>query len=109
MDRNAESIIGTDPALQPWQFYGPTTRRDGRLYLHLVMRPYDEVIVRGVPVNRVQRVRTLDGDGSLEYSTRTAVLDRLNADPTRELIVTIPESCLDPFATVVVVDFDRLD
>lgn len=109
MGRNGESIVGTDPALEPWQFYGPTTRRGNRLYLHLVMRPYEEVIVRGVPVNRIRRVGLLDHDRDLQYSTRTTVLDRLNADPMGELLITVPESSLDRYATILFVDFAHLD
>ncbi len=109
MGRNGESIVGTDPGLEPWQFYGPTTRRDNRLYLHLVMRPYEEVVVRGVPVNRVIRVGLLEDGRELPYSTRTSVLDRLNADPMGQLLITVPERDLDPLATVLFVDFVDLD
>ena len=47
MNRHAEAVVGTEPGLEPWQFYGPSTRRDSTVYLHLLMRPYDAVTVRG--------------------------------------------------------------
>jgi alpha-L-fucosidase len=105
MATNAESILDTEPGLDPWQFYGPSTRRGSRVYLHLLLRPYGQVTVRGVPVKRVERVRALGRDRPLEHRARTAVLDQLNADPLGELVVTVPEDTLDPIATVLAVDF----
>lgn len=37
------------------------------------------------------------------------MLDRLNADPAGELVITVPTAALDPLATVLVVDFEHLD
>jgi alpha-L-fucosidase len=105
MATNAESILDTEPGLDPWQFYGPSTRRGSRVYLHLLLRPYEQVTVRGVPVKRVERVRALGGDRPLEHRARTTVLDQLNADPLGQLVVTVPEDALDPIATVLAVDF----
>ena len=109
MATHSESILDTEPGLEPWQFYGPSTRRGDRLYLHLLMRPYDEVTVRGVPVRRVTGVARLGRPGQLAHAVRTSVLDRLNADPKGELVIRVPEDALDPLATVLVVDFERLD
>ena len=39
MDAYGESIHDTEPGLAPWQFYGPSTRRGDRIYLHLLSRP----------------------------------------------------------------------
>jgi alpha-L-fucosidase len=105
MALHGESILGTEPGLAPWQFYGPSTRRGNVFYLHLLLRPYTTVSVRGVPVRRVREVRVLGPDRPLEFRFRTAVLDQLNADPTGELIVAVPEDALDPLATVLRVDF----
>jgi alpha-L-fucosidase len=101
---NAESIIGTEPGLEPWQFYGPSTRRGTRRYLHLLMRPYGQITVRGVPVKRVERVQRLGHPAPLEFTFRTSVIDQLNADPFGELVITVPEELLDPMATVVALD-----
>ncbi len=104
MDVNAESIIGTEPGLEPWQFYGPSTRNGTRVYLHLLMRPYEQVIVRGVKVKRVERVQRLGHAPPLEFTFRTSVIDQLNDDPLGELVITVPDALLDPMATVLAVD-----
>jgi alpha-L-fucosidase len=101
---NGESIVGTKPGLEPWQFYGPSTRRDTRLYLHLLMRPYEQVTVRGLPVKRVERVELLGHDQPLDLTFRTSVIDRLNADPLGELVIPVPEELLDPMASVLTID-----
>ncbi|MDP9180877.1 MAG: alpha-L-fucosidase [Chloroflexota bacterium] len=105
MQRNGDSIIGTMPGLEPWQFYGPTTRRGDTLYLHLLMRPYDAVTVRGVPIRRVTSVRALSSGAQLAFSVRCSVIDQLlNADPMGELTIQVLESAVDPLATVIVVE-----
>ncbi len=105
MQRNGESIIGTTPGLEPWQFYGPTTHRGDALYLHLLMRPYDDATVRGVPIRRVESVRELSSGRQLAFSGRCSVIDQLlNTDPMGELTIEMPESVLDPLATVLVVE-----
>jgi len=105
MRRYGESIVGTTPGLEPWQFYGPTTRRGDRIYLHLLMRPYDTVTVRGVPVRRVGAVRHVATGTALHYETRCAILDGLfNPDPSGELTIAVPETLVDPLATVVAID-----
>jgi alpha-L-fucosidase len=102
MDAHAASIHDSLPGLEPWQFYGPSTRRGDRIYLHLLMRPYDTVTVRGVPVKRVRAARVLASGRALEFDTRTSVLDRMfNSDPLGELAIRVPESELDPQATVI--------
>jgi alpha-L-fucosidase len=106
MARHRESIVGTEPGLAPWQFYGPSTRRGEQIFLHLLMRPYDAVTVRGVPVRRVRGVRALGNGASLPWTSRVAVVDRLfNTDPLGELRITVPETAIDPCATVIAIDF----
>jgi alpha-L-fucosidase len=117
MRRNGESIIGTGPGLEPWQFYGPSTQKDpstaagaelrmsGTIYLQLLMRPYDAVTVRGVPIRRVKSVRELSSGTQLAFSGRCSVIDQLlNSDPMGELTIQVPESVLDPLATVLAVE-----
>jgi alpha-L-fucosidase len=95
--------VGTQPGLEPWQFHGPSTRRGERIFLHLLARPYEEVVVRGVRVNRVRAVRELATGATLEHRARVSALDRAlrNADPVGELRIRVPEALLDPLATVV--------
>ncbi len=107
MDVHGESIHDTEPGLAPWQFYGPSTRRGSRLYLHLLSRPYDTVAVRGVPIRRVRAVTALGTGTVLDASGRCPVVDELfNGDPTGELTIRVPEAVLDPIATTIAVDVD---
>jgi alpha-L-fucosidase len=123
LERNGDAIYGTAPALEPWQFYGPTTQdspahpeesrspqqadegSSRRTYLHLLMRPYESITVRGVPIRRVTSVRALGAADQLSYTSRCALLDQmLNSDPLGELAIEVPENALDPLATVIAVD-----
>jgi alpha-L-fucosidase len=107
MRAHRESILDTEPGLAPWQFYGPSTRRGSRLYLHLLARPYDTVTVRGVPIRRVRGAVALGAGTPLDLGTRCPVIDELfNADPTGEVTIRVPESVLDPLATVIALDVE---
>ncbi len=106
MGRHAESVVGTTAGLAPWQFYGPSTRRGDRVYLHLLMRPYESVTVRGVPIERVRAVRALGSATPLAHESRCAIVDTFfNPDPLGELTIEVPEAALDPWATVIAIDF----
>lgn len=106
--RHGEALFGTRPGLEPWQFYGPTTRRDHTVYLHLLMRPNAPVALRGVPVQHVTAVRNVAIGHALEHASRRPVLDTLfGTDGPGELLIDVPESELDPVATVIAVQFDR--
>jgi alpha-L-fucosidase len=106
MDGHADAILDTTPGLEPWQFYGPSTRKGDRVFLHLLMRPYEDgVVVRGLPIKRIARVRELKSGRDLDFSTRCAILDQLfNADPMGEATIRVPEALVDPLATVVEVE-----
>jgi alpha-L-fucosidase len=102
MDANRACIHDTTPGLEPWQVYGTSTRSGERLFVQLLMRPYDSVTIRGVPIKRVRSVRHLSTGAELEFSRRAAVLDQLlNVDPTGELRIQVPEKLIDPLATVL--------
>lgn len=105
MAAHGESIIDTTPALKAWQFYGPSTRRGDRLYLHLLMKPYETVTVRGLPIKRVQAAHALGGGEPLAFTTRCAILDQMfNVDPVGEVTIAVPQALVDPHATVIAVD-----
>jgi alpha-L-fucosidase len=106
MSRNGEAIVGTEPGLEPWQFYGPSTRRDNVVYLHMLMRPYETVTVRGVPIRRVRSVRALATGDALEFATRAAIVDSVQPDPKGELTIEVPEGVVDENATVLAVEFE---
>jgi len=104
MRTHHEAIQGTDAALEPWQFYGPSTRRENRVYVFCLMRPYESVSVRGIPIKRVERVTVLGTGAALGFSTRTGVIEQLTWDPDGEVTITVPERELDRFATVLAID-----
>ena len=107
MQHSGESIVGTTPGLEPWQCYGPSTRAGDRVYVHLLMRPYDTASIRGVKIKRLRSVRALSTGEELPFDTRTGIIDaKFNPDPTGEVTVRTPESALDDYATVLALDFE---
>jgi len=106
-ERNGEAIFGTQHGLEPWQFYGPSTRRGDTVYAMLLMRPQAPVALRGVPVNHVRSVTELASGKALDFERRSPVLDTvLGKDGPGELLITVPEELLDEHATVIAVSFD---
>lgn len=102
MERSTDAIHDTEPALEPWQFYGPSTRRGDRVFLHCLWRPYEDVVIRGLPVKRVKQARHLASGTPLSFRTRTtADQDLMQSDPVGELFVALPPDLVDPVATVV--------
>jgi len=109
MSMNGESISGTSLGLEPWQWYGPSTQRGGTVYLHALMRPYESVTVRGVHIKRVKAARILSTGEELRSTTRCSITDRLlNSDPIGELTIETPEAAVDPYATVIAVEFTEV-
>ena len=106
MARHAESIIDTTPGLESWQFYGPSTSSGDRIYVHLLMRPYDTVSVRGVHVRRLRSVRSVSTGAELKFEVRSTIIDSLfNRDPLGEVTIQVPDDQLDANATVLALDF----
>ena len=102
-----ESILDTTAGLAPWQFYGPSTRKGDRLYLHCLARPYETITVRGQPIKRVRQAIELRTGTKLDLSTRCPIIDELfNADPTGEVTIRVPETLLDDLATVIALDVE---
>jgi alpha-L-fucosidase len=107
MARNGESIVGTTPGLEPWQWYGPSTRRGSTVYAHLLARPYDDATVRGVRIKRLRSVRALSTGDVLAFEKRSSIIDRLsNRDPLGEITIALPERAVDPYATVLALEFE---
>ncbi|PJJ73345.1 alpha-L-fucosidase [Diaminobutyricimonas aerilata] len=91
MQRHEESVIGVSPT-QGVDFYGPTTARAGTVYLHLLLTPVEELVVRGLPVRRVQRVRLLQTGEELPFRVGFEVheLASRSAEPLGELRIPAP-------------------
>ena len=105
---NGEGIIATRPGLEPWQFYGASTRRESTVFLHSLARPYEAVTVRGVKVRRVRAVRHLPSGEALEFTARTSIMDQMfGSDPLGELRIAVPERLIDPAATTIAIDFEE--
>jgi alpha-L-fucosidase len=105
MDRHAESVVGVSPAVGV-DFYGPVTARPGTLYLHLVMRPIEQVIVRGIPVGRVTGIRMLATGEQLPYEVNFEVHEQSAAreDPLGEILIPAPAASGAPI-DVLAIDF----
>ena len=107
MERSGESIVGTQPGFEPWQFYGPSTRHGNRVYLHLLARPYDTISVRGVHLRKVRAASVLASGEQLRIQRRGVVAEVMfNQDPVGELIIDVPESAIAPLQTVIALDLE---
>jgi alpha-L-fucosidase len=106
MAKHRESVVGVRPGLEPWQFYGPSTRRDGRVYAIAIARPYESVTVRGIPVKRVTAVTALGTGSVLKFKRHTEIMQSFLPDPTGEITVFVPEADIDEYATVIAIDID---
>lgn len=106
MAKHGESIVGTQPALEPWQFYGPSTKRGDDVYVHLLMRPYESVTVRGVRTKRLRSVTVVGSGQELKHFPRVSIIDAMfSKDPLGEITITVPEDVLDEYATVLKLTF----
>ena len=102
LDDNGAAIFGTAAGLEPWQFYGPSTRDGDRVHLLCVTKPYEAIAVRGVPVRRIEAVTHLSTGTVLQHHGRMSVIDELvNADPPGELTIEVPPDLIDDVCTVV--------
>jgi alpha-L-fucosidase len=106
MAKHGEAVHGTEPGLEPWQHYGPSTRKGDTTYAFCLARPYEEVTIRGVPVRRVRRVTALGTGAELAFDTRTGIVEGFAADPDGELTITVPAEAVDDVATVLAIEID---
>jgi alpha-L-fucosidase len=102
MERSGDAIYESQPGLEPWQFYGPSTRKGDSFFLICPWRPYGHVVARGLPVRRVVHVRHLATGVELPMRTRaTAEQEITNPDPIGEVVIDVPDEFVDPIATVI--------
>ena len=102
--RYRDAVIGTTAGLEAWQHYGPSTRRGNRAYVHLLARPYESVTVRGVKVRRIEQITELATGTTLDFTTRTGIIEGFGPDPDGEVTITVPASLVDDDATVLAID-----
>ncbi|MFF1875704.1 alpha-L-fucosidase, partial [Kitasatospora herbaricolor] len=105
MDAHGESVVGVSPTVGV-DYYGPSTARPGTVYLHLVMRPIEQVIVRGIPVGRVSGVRLLATGEELDYEVNYEVHEQPapGQDPLGELLIAAPTAS-GAVIDVIAIDF----
>jgi alpha-L-fucosidase len=101
MRTHGDSIYGTEAALEPWQFYGPSTKRDDKVFLHCLWRPYEDVVVRGMPIKRVKARHLASGRELVVRGRATAEQELISRDPVGEVFVEVPEDLIDEHATVI--------
>jgi alpha-L-fucosidase len=106
MERHHSALHGTRAGLAPWQFYGPSTRREQRINLFLLTRPYDSITVRGLPIRRIKQVVEVSSGTQLAFETRAMIMDQRLPDPDGEVRIIVPEHLLDEYATVVAIDIE---
>lgn len=108
MADHGTAIHGTEPGLEPWQFYGPSTRQGDRIFLHLLMQPYETVSVRGIAVDRVRSVRHVPSGTDLDTETSVDAATLLSGgEPIGELIIGVPPDLVDPVATTIELQLDE--
>jgi len=112
MEVHRESVLNVEPGLEPWQFYGPSTRRGDTLYLHLAGWPEDNVVVRGVDVLRVHAVTMLSTGVELAFRGRLSIPDLAAVAtgmpavrPAGDLVITVPDRRPDTELPVIAVQF----
>jgi alpha-L-fucosidase len=101
MRRHQDAVVGAERGLEPWQFFGPTTRKGNRTFLFCPMRPQEFVVARGVHGKRIESVRALGSDVPLGLELRLSPIDRFVRDPRCDAIISVPDEACDPVLTVI--------
>jgi alpha-L-fucosidase len=96
--KNAECLYGTTRGIPKDYYYGPSMLSKDRSVLYLVCydRPVDGIYVKGIK-NAVQRVSVLGGPDLVSHRFMRA----LWANQPGVLVIDVPESSIDPDATIV--------
>jgi alpha-L-fucosidase len=90
MAANRESVTDIVAGLEGWQFYGPTSAKGDKVYLHLLAWPTETLSVRGVPVKRVVSAKILSTGEQLTMRHEIPFVAKSDADPMGELFVSMP-------------------
>lgn len=104
MQTCGDSVIGVEPGLEAWQFYGPSTRRGDLVYLHQLATPGESVVVRGVKIRRAKSVKNLATGQSYEFKRRAPINNTDLPDPEGELIIDTSDGSLGGLVPVLVLD-----
>ena len=104
MDINKASVVGAEPGLEPWQFYGPSTRAGDLVYLHQMANPDESVVARGIKVRRIKSVKVLGSSKELTFTRRTSINEVYLDDPDGEIIIDVKGLFTDEVIPVIVLD-----
>jgi alpha-L-fucosidase len=104
MKVNGDSVINAEPGLEPWQFYGPSTKRGDMVYLHQFASPSESVVVRGIKIKHVRSVKNLATGQSYEFRRRASITENDLPDPEGEIIIDTSDDSLSGLIPVLVVD-----
>lgn len=101
--KHEEAIYPTEAGLPHGHVYGASTLSKDRhtLYVFIFDRPWDQIAVKGL-VTPVRRVSVLGSDAELAYNK----IGGLGETPGT-LWIDVPETELDPNATVIKIEFDQ--
>lgn len=103
LGRHAEAIYGAEAGLPFGLFNGASTHRGGVLYLIAYDAPRPELVVKGLR-GTPTRVTCLGTGAELPWRFSGG---RQKFGHQGWLFVTVPEGCLDPYATVVKIEFEK--
>ncbi|HYI57533.1 MAG TPA: alpha-L-fucosidase [Microlunatus sp.] len=87
--RHGAAVLTAGPAPQI-RHYGPVTAGESTIYLHLVYLPVEELVVRGVPVDRVSSVRLMMTGEPLAYRTGGDAYEVAGVERLGDLTIAAP-------------------
>ena len=98
MKVHSRSVIGVEP-IEGIDFYGPVTRNNDSIFLHLLLQPIEELTIRGLPVDRIEKVVLMATGEELKYKLDFEVHHRFKPgeDRTGEMYLVPP----DPSGAIV--------
>ena len=98
-------MLNARPAPQI-RHYGPVTADESTIYLHLVHLPVEELVVRGVPVDRVRSVRVMMTGEPLAYRTGGDAYELAHVERLGDLTIAAPEPS-GALLDVIAVELER--
>jgi alpha-L-fucosidase len=109
ISRNAEAVRGVDrpplPVSSPLPVGYKNDSEGERLFIYCTLRPWDCVIVSGVPVNRIDSVQVLGRDEPLAFTAIASLpeVHRGATDPTGQVEIEIPDDVASDFMPVIAI------
>ena len=94
MDKNSESIYGTQASPLPLQSWGVTTKKSNRIFLHIFSWPTDGKLIVGGMKSNVEKISLLSDPAKLFAFTRAG----------QDLVIRLPAKPIDSINTVLVLD-----